>query len=82
MSKKFKRLWHGIVLYEEWDFLHIVEEQLELDIAYFIDTLKLFAELYNDTVVDAAIKKYPTAPKGVLDRIEQLVKEHEESKWR
>jgi len=80
MDKKFKRLWHGIVLNDEWDFLHLVENQLELDVAYFIDTLKIFADLYDDRVIDKAISKYPTAPSGVLDRIHQLVKA-KESRW-
>ena len=81
MDKKFKRLWDGIVLYSEWDFLHLVENQLELDVAYYIDTLKIFAELYNDRVIDKAISKYPTSPKGVLKKIDELVKA-KESKWR
>jgi len=81
MDKKFKRLWDEIVLYSEWNFLDIVENKLELDVAYFIDTLKIFADLYDDRVIDKAISKYPTAPKGVLERIEQLVKA-KESKWR
>jgi len=80
MDEKFKRLWDEIVLYSEWDFLYIVENQLELDVAYFIDTLKIFAELYDDRVIDKAISKYPTSPKGVLDRIHRLVKA-KESKW-